>query len=130
MIHGQTWSAGLAEEPFLITLMRAFMIRVSLLLFPKIKSVVNERGYFPAFSGGTSIIQGHTWSARFTLPPLATTLMLRFMAVVLFLSDYGFELTELIDGNVNEPRTEDAGLRFAGAFFVLGHVLVLLSLLR
>ena len=56
------------------------------------------------------------------VPPLATTLMFRFMVVVLFLSDYGFELAELIDGNVNEPGAEDAGLRFAGAFLVLGHV--------
>ena len=60
------------------------------------------------------------------VPPLATTLMLRLMTVVLFLSDYWFELAELIDGNVNEPRAEDAGFRFAGAFFVLGHVSALL----
>lgn len=37
---------------------------------------------------------------------------------------HGFELTELIDGNVNQPRAENAGLRFAGAFLVLGHLLL------
>jgi hypothetical protein len=36
-------------------------------------------------------------------------------------------LTELIDRNIDEPGTQDAGLRFASAFFVLGHVIASLS---
>src|SRR5688500_12381086 len=39
-------------------------------------------------------------------------------------------LSELIDRNVNEPRAEDAGLRFASAFFVLGHVLLFPSAVK
>ena len=34
-------------------------------------------------------------------------------------------LTELIDRDIDEPGAEDSGFRFAGAFFVLGHVLSL-----
>ena len=116
MIHGQTLPSTRAFfEPLAITLMVIAELSGS---SQKMTSVRGEPGYLLDVSGGTSMIQGHTLAADL-LPPLATTLMLSFMSrysLVLCL-----RLAELIDGNVNEPRAENSSLRFAGAFFVLGH---------
>jgi len=77
MIHGQVESAGLVLEPFLITLIRAFILQTPLTRTDGHSEAAAH--YLRGPSGGMSMIQGHVESADLVLAPLLTTLMLRFM---------------------------------------------------
>lgn len=69
-----------AREPVVAFVITLIVIFVFLYLSESSVSMLERRGYFVCFSGGTSMIQGQMLPMPLACEPLVTTLMLSFMS--------------------------------------------------